>query len=107
MSEETIEELADFEELVQLAGKELERRFREDPDSLPGTFVIKLFLDGNKAMRAGDVPDAAPDEPDPDVLDLIQNDGLPNERKLELLNAERERTLFRLAAIDAALESFV
>jgi len=64
-----------------------------------------MFLDGNKALRAGEVDEREQDEPDPDVLDLIQDPGLPFERRLELLNAERERALFRLAAIDAALET--
>jgi hypothetical protein len=97
------EEQADFEELVDLAGKELERRFRQDPDSLPGTFVIKLFLDGNKAMRAGDVPEDGPVAPDPDVLDLVQSDGLPWERKRELLETEREKCVQRLHDIDTFL----
>lgn len=94
----------DFEELVALSGRELERRFKEDPNSLPGTFVIKLWLDGNKAIRAGDTPDDAPVEPDPDVLDLVQNPGLPSERKQELLLSERTKIVERLSALDKALE---
>src|SRR5512146_940505 len=99
MSEE-----ADFEELVDLAGKELERRFKEDPSDLPGTFVIKLFLDGNKAIRAGDVPEDEVPEPDPDVLDLVRSDGLPVERKYELLIEERTKAIHRVTAIEKALE---
>ena len=94
----------DFGELVELAGKELERRFKSDPDSLPGTFVIKLWLDGNKALRAGDAPEAQDDSPPPDVLDLVQSPGLPSERKQALLLSERTKIVDRLASIDKALE---
>lgn len=96
---------ASFAGLVAAAGKELQRRFDHDPDSLPGTFVIKLFLDGTKAIAANDGLDDTPDAPDPDVLDLVQNQGLPVTRRIELLQAERDRTVGRLAAIDHALEA--
>lgn len=96
---------ASFSGLVAAAGKELQRRFDNDPDSLPGTFVIKLFLDGTKAIAANNVPDETPDGPEPDVLDLVQNEGLPVTRRRELLLAERDRAVDRLAAIDHALEA--
>lgn len=96
---------ASFAGLVAAAGRELQRRFDTDPDSLPGTFVIKLFLDGTKAIAANDVPDDADDGPPPDVLDLVQNKGLPVTRRVELLRTERDRTAARLAAIDQALEA--
>ena len=99
MSEEV-----DFEELVSLSGKELMRRFQEDPDSLPGTFVIKLWLDGNKAIRAGDTPEETDNTPPPDVLELVQSPGLPTERKYELLVAERLKAIGRVTEIEKALE---
>ena len=105
MSEEEIlaESDPDFAKLVGAAGKELTRRLDKDPDSIPGTFLIKLWLDGNKALRAGDAPtDDAP--PDPDVLELIQQEGLPRERKLELLIQEEARVRGRLIALEAAME---
>ena len=95
----------DFAELVSAAGKELTRRLDRDPDSIPGTFLIKLWLDGNKALRAGDAP-SEDSPPDPDVLELISNPGLPAERKIELLNAEREKVVERLAEINLALKEF-
>ena len=99
MSEEV-----DFEELVALSGKELMRRFETDPDSLPGTFVIKLWLDGNKAIRAGDAPEEADNTPAPDVLELVSQEGLPTERKYDLLVAERLKAIERVTQIEKALE---
>ena len=98
------EESVDFGELVELSGKELARRFKEDPNSLPGTFVIKLWLDGNKAMKAGDVNEAPDEAPPPDVLELVQSPGLPTERKHDLLVAERLKAIQRVTDIEKALE---
>lgn len=82
----------DFKELVALAGKELMSRFNTAPDSLPGTFVIKLYLDGMKAIAAGD----APDQGDPGSVDLLGSfDALPPETALPLIKAE----MTRLAAL--------
>lgn len=79
---------ADFKQLVKLAGKELMRRFQEEPSSLPGTFVIKLFLDGSKAVAAGDLPD--PD--DLGSVDLFKSlSVLPPEAQIEVLAAEIDR----------------
>lgn len=79
---------ADFKELVDLAGRELMRRFKEEPDSLPGTFVIKLYLDGMKAIAAGD----APDESDPGSVDLLASlEALPPESAIPILRDEMER----------------
>lgn len=101
MSEEDV----DFGELVDLAGQELKRRFEEDPASLPGTFVIKLWLDGNKAILHGDAPEEEDLTPEPDVLDLVQQDGLPVERKQQLLIAERLKAINRVTDIERALEN--
>ncbi len=100
MSEDDV----DFGELVKLSGQELRRRFEEDPASLPGTFVIKLWLDGNKAILHGDSPSEEEAGPEPDVLELVQSPGLPVERKHELLVAERLKAINRVTAIERALE---
>lgn len=79
---------ADFKDLVDLAGKELMRRFQEEPSSLPGTFVIKLYLDGMKAIAAGETPD----EGDQGSVDLLNSlEALPPETALPLLQAEITR----------------
>lgn len=86
-----------FAELVNLAGQELMRRFREEPDSLPGTFVIKLYLDGMKAVAAGNVPDAE----DPGTVDVLAAlDSLPPEHARALLETE----LVRLRALTDAYQ---
>jgi hypothetical protein len=95
----------DFADLVVAAGNELKRRFKKDPDSLPGTFVIKLWLDGNKAIRAGDAPKQGDDLPPPDLLELVQSEGLPYERKHDLLIAEIVKAEQRVIDIKAALEN--
>jgi hypothetical protein len=77
-----------FKELVGAAGRELTRRFNDDPGSLPGTFVIKLFLDGMKALAAGAVPEAE----DPGSVDILSSLGsLPPEHARELLCNEIHR----------------
>lgn len=86
-----------FGELVELAGRELMRRFREEPNSLPGTFVIKLYLDGMKAVAAGAVPEQA-DQGQVDILESL--DALPPEHARELLRGE----LNRLGALTAAYQ---
>ena len=78
----------DFKALVSAAGRELTRRFNTDPGSLPGTFVIKLFLDGMKALAAGVVP-AVVDPGHVDVLASLQ--ALPPEHALQLVEGEALR----------------
>lgn len=83
-------------ELARLAGQELMRRFREEPSSLPGTFVIKLYLDGMKAIAAGAVPE---DEDGPGAVDVLKSlDALPPEHARELVAKE----IVRLGALLAA-----
>jgi hypothetical protein len=79
-------ESASFRDLIDAAGRELKRRFDDDPESLPGTFVIKLFLDGQKAIASKDVPD---DVPEVSILDRI--DALPTEHAVALIRGELAR----------------
>jgi hypothetical protein len=88
-------ESASFRDLIDAAGRELKRRFDDDPESLPGTFVIKLFLDGQKAIASKDVPD---DVPEVSILDRI--DALPTEHAVALIRGE-------LARLDSLKETFV
>jgi hypothetical protein len=91
----------DFREIVDLATRELLRRFRETPEDLPGTFVIKLVLDGLKAIAAQAVP-----EPDgPDTRSIIDNlDALPAVYALKIVDAELERVRAELAGLEAKRE---
>ncbi len=105
MTEDLELEALDLQALVPLAAKELKRRFENDPESLPGTFVIKLFLDGHRQLVRQDEGVDVEAEQEPDVLDLVQSPGLPLERKLELLESEGQKCRDRLADINAAIET--
>ena len=80
----------DLREVGKLAARELVRRFKKDPSSLPGTFVIKLVLDAKKAEAAGAFKDEEVQEYT-SVLEIVRESTLPKERKRELLLTERER----------------
>lgn len=80
---------ASFRELIEAAGTELKRRFDEDPASLPGTFVIKLFLDGQKALTAKEFEPTEDELGNVSILDRI--DALPAEHAAALLKGEIAR----------------
>lgn len=88
---------ASFRELIEAAGGELKRRFDEEPESLPGTFVIKLFLDGQKALAANEIVD--PEDPDDQVAILDRLGALPREHAVALLKGE-------LARLDSLREDY-
>ena len=77
---------ASLRELVTAAKTELKRRFEEEPESLPGTFVIKMVLDGEKQLNARDAPSELPEVT---ILDRI--DALPAEHGIALLRGEITR----------------
>ena len=88
------DENADFREIVDLATKELLRRFKDEPENLPGTFVIKLVLDGLKAIAARDVPE--PDTTgDLSILDAL--DSVPRDHAVMVLDREILRLQDELA----------
>ena len=98
------EERVDSEALREAILGELKNRLT-DPiavKELPGTGLIQLakelFKQKNEALTV------VSEEPDPDVLDLVQSPGLPKERKHELLVAERLKAISRVTAIERALE---
>lgn len=86
----------DLKEMVQLAGRAIMQRLRDDPDSMPMTFTMKLFLDGSKAIAAGSVPDPE-DEGAVDIITAL--DSLPPEHARELLGGEIQRVGALLAAL--------
>jgi hypothetical protein len=91
----------DFKDIVDLATKELLRRFKEEPEKLPGTFVIKLVLDGLKAIAARDVPEHE-GEDTRSIIDTL--DALPPEHGRKLLQREIDRITGELARYTAKLE---
>lgn len=71
--------------------------------SLKGTALVQAL---NSLARLAELDISKPDdEPEQDVLDLIQNDGLLPARKQELLEAERVVAAARLARINTELEA--
>lgn len=88
---------ASFRDLIDAAGLELKRRFDEEPSSLPGTFVIKLFLDGQKALAAQDFDPEELESNQVSILDRI--DALPREHAAALLKGE-------LARLDSLREGY-
>jgi hypothetical protein len=96
------EDDGDFREIVGLATKELLRRFKEEPEDLPGTFVIKLVLDGLKAIAAKDVPEASEGEDTRSIIDTL--DALPPEHARKLLQREIDRMRGELARYTEKLE---
>jgi hypothetical protein len=96
------EDDGDFREIVGLATKELLRRFKEEPEDLPGTFVIKLVLDGLKAIAAKDVPEASEGEDTRSIIDTLH--ALPPEHARKLLQREIDRMRGELARYTEKLE---
>ena len=90
----------DFKEIARLVAQELMRRLKDDPESLPGTFVIKLYLDSQKALAAGAVPDQG-DQGQVDILASL--DALPPEHARELLRGEIVRLVALLDAYQDTL----
>jgi len=81
-------ENANFTELVEGAGRWLKYRTDNDPESLPPTFMVKLYLDGQKAIAAKQVPEE-PDGTQVSILDRI--DALPPEHAAMLIKGEIAR----------------
>jgi hypothetical protein len=96
------EDDGDFREIVGLATKELLRRFKEEPEDLPGTFVIKLVLDGLKAIAAKDVPETSEGEDTRSIVDTLH--ALPPEHARKLLQREIDRMRGELARYTEKLE---
>jgi hypothetical protein len=96
------EDDGDFREIVGLATKELLRRFKEEPEDLPGTFVIKLVLDGLKAIAAKDVPETSEGEDTRSIIDTLH--ALPPEHARKLLQREIDRMRGELARYTEKLE---
>lgn len=94
-------ENANFTELVEGAGRWLKDRMENDPESLPPTFMVKLYLDGQKAIAAKQVPDV-PDGAQVSILDRI--DALPKAHAASLVKAELARLDSLRADFFAALE---
>lgn len=92
---------ADFRSILSLATKELLRRFEEEPQNLPGTFVIKLVLDGLKAVAAKDVP-VAQEADERSILDNLA--ALPKPHARKLLQREIDRVNGELARYHEAME---
>jgi hypothetical protein len=103
MAESVESDSSDFLQLGDLAGKELLRRFKEDPTSLPSTFMFKFFLDFQKALAAKQLP-TDPEKVQTSVLEIVNDSTLPDERKKELLFVERERLEDELELVRAKLE---
>jgi hypothetical protein len=93
----------DFHSVGRLAARELQKRFREDPSALPGTFVIKLFLDYQKALERG-VREPENAQEYVSVRTILADLDIEPERKRELLLAERERLQEELVLVDLELE---
>jgi hypothetical protein len=103
MSDENGNEGADFHLLGEEANKELLKRFREDPSSVPGSFLMKFVLDYDKRKdsRAYEA-DAAPEY---DSVRTILNDmDIDPERKKELLLIEKQRLEEELVLVNIELE---
>jgi hypothetical protein len=93
----------DFHSVGRLAARELQKRFREDPAALPGTFVIKLFLDYQKALERGVHEPEATQEYD-SVRTILSDMDIEPERKKELLLLEKERLEEELGLVNIELE---
>jgi hypothetical protein len=75
-----------FQELRRGTMDEVLRRVRESPDSIADTHLFRLFSEINRIQLQIEKGTSTP-QPDRDesILDLIDSDGLPFERKKELL----------------------
>jgi hypothetical protein len=94
----------DFHTIGNLAGKALLLMLRDRPEKLPATFLIKLYLDYQKAAANRQIPDGGDPLVNLSVLELIDASSLPVERKKEILTTEMERLESVLADINARLE---
>ena len=93
----------DFAQLGPLAGQWLLNKFKYEPDTLPATFVIKLFLDFQKAVASKQLPDEE-GQRDVSVLEMVRDSTLPDERKKELLIEERDSLEDELEQVRLQLE---
>lgn len=93
----------DFHSVGKLAALELQKRFKEDPSALPGTFVIKLFLDYQKALERG-VREPESTQEFISVRTILADLNIEPERKQELLLLEKERLEEELVLVNIELE---
>jgi hypothetical protein len=86
-------------QLDRLATGELLRRLEDDEEAakLPGTGLLNLVLLIQKQKEPEKKPE---DTADLDVLEIVKNTDLPEERKQELIKAERERLTERLRELE-------
>ena len=86
--QESEEDDASFIDLVEGAGKWIKNMMDNKPDALPPTFMVKLYLDGKKAIASRAVEPES-DEGRVSILDRI--DALPREHAVAILKGELAR----------------
>lgn len=101
-SDEVPAEDASFVDLVEGAGRWLKDKMENEPEALPPTFMVKLYLDGKKAIKARDVVPDVTEEDKVSILDRI--DALPREHAVALIKGELARLDSLRADYFAALE---
>ena len=94
---------ANFSELVEAVGRWIQERIENDPDSLPATFMLKMYLDGKKAISARQVADDS--VPEISILDRI--DALPAAHAIALLRGELSRLASLTESYTLTLERLV
>lgn len=90
-----------FEAIHSRAAAWVLNLFQNEPDRVPPTFAIKLFLDGEKAKRERQIQ---PQETGPEVSILDRIDALPPDHAAEVLKREINRLDQRRADLFSALE---
>lgn len=88
---------ANFSDLVEGAGRWLKDKMENEPERLPPTFMVKLYLDGKKAIAAKAVEPENIGGPQVSILDRI--DALPKAHAISLVKAE-------LARLDSLRDDF-
>lgn len=101
-SDPPVVEDASFVELVEGAGRWLQEKMENDPESLPPTFMVKLYLDGKKAIAAKAVEPELNSDNQVSILDRI--DAVPAEHAITILKGEIARLDSLRAEYFAALE---
>ena len=80
-------EAPEFRRIIEAAGRELVRRLDSEADDIPGSIIAKLYLDGQKALAAKQIPES--DTTQVSILDRIG--ALPPEHAKALLEGEITR----------------
>lgn len=77
-----------FDDMGKLISKELRRRLgnREKAAELPGTLLMRLFESYTKAIeKRNEIEKAKLEQEKLDPLEIVNQEGLPDETKLEIL----------------------